>query len=99
MQFATIFVEAQEQAAVVDDRGFIPVKAINRKCRKRFDLNLFDLVASNSLGKFLKLESQLADIERLPWGAVSLCPPWRRPGKIWGIGLNYRDHAQDLKAE
>ena len=25
-------------------------------------------------------------------------PPYRHPQKIWGIGLNYRDHAQDLAA-
>jgi 2-keto-4-pentenoate hydratase/2-oxohepta-3-ene-1,7-dioic acid hydratase in catechol pathway len=99
MQFATIRIEAHEKAAVVDDRGFIPIKAINGKCRTRFDENLFNLIASNSLEGLLAFEAEFADIERLPWRAVSLCPPWRRPGKIWGIGLNYRDHARELKAE
>jgi 2-keto-4-pentenoate hydratase/2-oxohepta-3-ene-1,7-dioic acid hydratase in catechol pathway len=98
MQFATILFETHEQAAVVDDRGFIPVEAINSKHNTRFELNLFDLVASNRLEMLLELEYELADSERLPWGVVRVCPPWRRPGKIWGIGLNYREHAQDLKA-
>jgi len=36
-----------------------------------------------------------------PAGAMApgrLGPPYRHPHKIWGIGLNYRDHAQDLAA-
>jgi 2-keto-4-pentenoate hydratase/2-oxohepta-3-ene-1,7-dioic acid hydratase in catechol pathway len=28
--------------------------------------------------------------------AISFGPPLRRPGKIWCIGLNFRDHADDL---
>lgn len=28
-------------------------------------------------------------------GEVSFCAPVARPGKIWGIGLNYRDHIEE----
>jgi 2-keto-4-pentenoate hydratase/2-oxohepta-3-ene-1,7-dioic acid hydratase in catechol pathway len=31
-----------------------------------------------------------------PGDSVSFTAPYRRPRKIWGIGLNYRDHASDL---
>jgi 2-keto-4-pentenoate hydratase/2-oxohepta-3-ene-1,7-dioic acid hydratase in catechol pathway len=29
---------------------------------------------------------------------VQYAPPYRHPRKIWGIGLNYKDHAADLSA-
>ncbi|MFJ2200376.1 fumarylacetoacetate hydrolase family protein [Streptomyces violaceusniger] len=32
----------------------------------------------------------------VPVGDVVVTAPYRRPHKIWGIGLNYRDHAADL---
>ena len=33
-----------------------------------------------------------------PLGERALLAPYRHPRKIWGIGLNYRDHADDLGA-
>ncbi|MFD0663199.1 fumarylacetoacetate hydrolase family protein [Thermocatellispora tengchongensis] len=32
----------------------------------------------------------------MPPGEVVFTAPYRRPRKIWGIGLNYREHAADL---
>lgn len=51
-------------------------------------------------------QDQLAkslDSERLPrsgWrvGNLRFAPPLARPNKIWGIGLNFREHAADLAA-
>lgn len=37
------------------------------------------------------------ELPRLASAALTL--PFRPPGKIWGIGLNYRDHARDLDEE
>jgi len=34
--------------------------------------------------------------DAIPRGRVSYGPPYRRPRKIWGIGLNYAEHASDL---
>jgi len=32
----------------------------------------------------------------IPAESLSYAPPYRRPRKIWGIGLNYAEHAGDL---
>jgi len=32
----------------------------------------------------------------IPLGDVEFAPPYRHPPKIWGIGLNYAEHASDL---
>lgn len=37
-----------------------------------------------------------ASVEALPPEKAAFAPPYRRPGKIWGIGLNYAAHAADL---
>ena len=40
-----------------------------------------------------------ATAERVPRGAVSFGPVLDRPGKLFGIGLNYADHAADLSED
>jgi 2-keto-4-pentenoate hydratase/2-oxohepta-3-ene-1,7-dioic acid hydratase in catechol pathway len=34
----------------------------------------------------------------VPFGTARLAAPFRRPRMLWGIGLNYLDHARDLDA-
>nr|WP_087574999.1 fumarylacetoacetate hydrolase family protein [Sphingomonas sp. CDS-1] len=38
---------------------------------------------------------QLRGIEDVTISDVNLCAPVERPGKVWGIGLNYRDHIEE----
>lgn len=54
------------------------------------------------LGSAEGVEALVAAAEkapRLPLGEVRLRAPVRRPGKILGIGLNYRDHAKETGRE
>lgn len=44
------------------------------------------------------LAEHAADDALLDRGSTTLAAPYRRPRKIWGIGLNYRAHADDLGA-
>jgi 2-keto-4-pentenoate hydratase/2-oxohepta-3-ene-1,7-dioic acid hydratase in catechol pathway len=43
-------------------------------------------------------ELELEDLtgRAVPAESLSYAPPYRRPRKIWGIGLNYAEHAGDL---
>ena len=43
-------------------------------------------------------EKELPDLRDLliPEKEISFAPLYRRPRKIWGIGLNYQAHAKDL---
>jgi 2-keto-4-pentenoate hydratase/2-oxohepta-3-ene-1,7-dioic acid hydratase in catechol pathway len=96
MRLATINWQGSEQAAVVTARGLVPVAAINAQLGKAWPTGLFDLIAQG-------LDPQLArDAQRVatvvPAAEVRYRPLYRHPRKIWGIGLNYRDHAQDLSA-
>jgi 2-keto-4-pentenoate hydratase/2-oxohepta-3-ene-1,7-dioic acid hydratase in catechol pathway len=51
------------------------------------------------LPSLTQLADGLGTEELVPEGAVDYRPPYRRPHKIWGIGLNYADHAGDLHEE
>lgn len=96
MRLSTIHWQGNEQAAVVTARGLVPVAAINREHRKAWATNLFDLIGAGIHGELLAEAERTSTI--VPPSEVRYGPLYRHPRKIWGIGLNYRDHAQDLSA-
>lgn len=96
MRFATIVINDTEQAALACGDRWAP-------------LHLLD---ESLVGDLLALIEQQPDLHRLenlraaaeplsaelfiPAAEAVFRPPYRRPHKIWGIGLNYGDHAVDL---
>jgi 2-keto-4-pentenoate hydratase/2-oxohepta-3-ene-1,7-dioic acid hydratase in catechol pathway len=85
---------AGEEAAVITDRGAVAVRAINAYWGKSWPTDLFQLL-EQGVSPFL-----LRDAERTPEvldpSSVRFGPLYRHPRKIWGVGLNYREHARDL---
>ena len=96
MRLCTIKRDGREQAAVVTTSGIVPVAAINIHLRKSWPDDLYALILQGIDRRIL------ADAEQTPVkldpGSVQYGPLYRRPRKILGIGLNYRDHAADLNA-
>lgn len=60
--------------------------------------NPVDILAAGAAG-IEAVEKAIRSAPRLPLKAVKLCAPVGRPGKILGIGLNYRDHAAETGRE
>lgn len=96
MRICTIRLNGREQAAVVTPEGLVPVPAINAHCGKAWPEDLFGLLQSGISPQLLADARQTP--HKLQAGSVPLGPLYRHPRKILGIGLNYRDHAQDLNA-
>lgn len=96
MRLCTIRRGGAEEAAVVTETGVLPVKSINAWLGKSWPTDLFDLLQQGLSPQLL------ADARETPGAldpkAVTFGPLYRHPRKIWGIGLNYRDHAADLNA-
>ncbi len=96
MRLCTIRIDGAETAAVVTDAGVVPVSRINSHHGLSWAAELLTLIEQGLTPALLR------DAERTPGAldpaAVEYGPPYRRPRKIWGIGLNYRDHASDLQA-
>ncbi len=103
MRLATIKQNFVETAVVVTDLGVIPVEVINDKFSKNWATNLLEIIQSGDLQMMNKWylaggKGQLKELKHhtIPKGQIQFAPLYRRPRKIWGIGLNYMDHAADL---
>jgi 2-keto-4-pentenoate hydratase/2-oxohepta-3-ene-1,7-dioic acid hydratase in catechol pathway len=95
VRFATLRTDGTERAAVlVPGRGYAPLGAVDASLPD-------DLVAALSGGLPADLPMRAAgldDARLIPIGRAAFGALLRRPRKLLGIGLNYREHAGDLEA-
>lgn len=80
---------ADGRALLGDDEGYVPLEAA--------DPGMTDVEGALRAAAAGTLpQPGEASAEPIPVGALSFGPPLLRPGKLWGIGLNYAEHAADL---
>ena len=96
MRLATIRQNGEEMAAVILPGGQLPVREMS-DLQGGKEVDLLSLLES---GRFHELKG-LYDQEKVEVRAAlsvrfEYGPLYRRPRKIWGIGLNYVEHAGDL---
>lgn len=96
MRLCTLRLKGQETAAVVTEHGVVPVARINAYLGRAWPTDLYALLQQGLALNLLRDAERTPDA--LPPSAVEYAPPYRHPRKIWGIGLNYKDHAADLSA-
>lgn len=103
MILATVKSGAAETAAVVLPDGAVPIEQVNAIFREDWPTNLFSLLENRRAHDFQSWfrsldETALDELagRAMPLRRVSYGPLYRRPRKIWGIGLNYAEHAGDL---
>jgi len=106
MRLITIQGENQEYAGILIKDKVIPVSSINQMFSEKepWPTTILDIINS---GKLQSMNDWLSrkDTEALVQQAsgvkdmseIKAGPLYRRPSKIWGIGLNYVEHASDLK--
>ena len=103
MKLATIKHNNIEQIAIRVSSGFVMVASVNQHCGKNWPTEMLALLQSGGLESLTAwynaegrntLETFTDQI--LPQEQVTFAPLYRHPSKIWGIGLNYREHAADL---
>jgi len=106
MQLATLRNEhGDESLHYFHDRHFIAVEDVAAVFGAFFPTDFLSLLESGELPEMIAWWDAQADerLPRLPEFSIHLdhatpAPLYRRPRKIWGIGLNYCDHAADLDA-
>jgi 2-keto-4-pentenoate hydratase/2-oxohepta-3-ene-1,7-dioic acid hydratase in catechol pathway len=103
MKLATVQYNGHETGALVSQYGVILIDVLNNELNQEWSTNLFDLITSQQLDrlkewyyaageeKISKLKTKMISFED-----VKYAPLYRHPRKIWGIGLNYVEHAADL---
>jgi 2-keto-4-pentenoate hydratase/2-oxohepta-3-ene-1,7-dioic acid hydratase in catechol pathway len=96
MRLAAIRLDGREHVAVVTPGGLLPVE--------RIGFPQGDVLSLLESGLFYELLDRYGEQGMLasrgdaavPHERVEYGPLYRRPRKIWGIGLNYVEHAGDL---
>jgi len=106
MRIATLSMEGSETAGIVTDAGVVPIKAVNNEFGTSWPVDVFQLILTGQLRKLTQWhDNEGRDLIRrsshlaVPADEVRYAPLFRNPGKIWGIGLNYREHAHDLNEQ
>lgn len=106
MRLATIIIDEKEQLAVCMPDGCAPVAAINQTFGSQWPETMDVLIQTQQLERFREWFRRTGrrelDARRDLWLDQKQCtygPPFRRPPKIWGIGLNYSAHARDLSEQ
>ncbi len=103
MKIASILFDGQEVAGIMTDYGCLPIPLINRRFHNDWPNDVFGILAEERLGEiknwFYQNNGALArrlKERSIPKKSIRFAPLYRRPRKIWGIGLNYKAHAEDL---
>lgn len=103
MRFATIKTRGAETAALMLPEGALPVAEINASLNTDWPTSIFGLLEGGGLRDlqswFLGLDETARDSLRdrvVAPERTEYAPLYRRPRKIWGIGLNYAEHVEDL---
>jgi 2-keto-4-pentenoate hydratase/2-oxohepta-3-ene-1,7-dioic acid hydratase in catechol pathway len=106
MRLATIIIDEKEQLALCLPDGCTPVAAINRAFGSQWPETMEAMIQTQQLNRFRQWFRSTGRREvqarRDLWMDLRHCiygPPFRRPPKIWGIGLNYSAHARDLSEQ
>jgi 2-keto-4-pentenoate hydratase/2-oxohepta-3-ene-1,7-dioic acid hydratase in catechol pathway len=103
MKIATILLDGQEVASIITDYGYVPIPFINQQFNKDWPHDLFSILTEEKLEEIKRwfyknsdsLSQELEELSILK-ELIQFAPLYRRPRKIWGIGLNYKAHAEDL---
>ncbi|TFF98376.1 MAG: FAA hydrolase family protein [Promethearchaeota archaeon] len=103
MKLATINQNNQEIAAIMVEDRLFPLPIVNENYSTDWNDTLDQILENNKLEELISWfnnegKESLENTQKLglPYSGVNFGPLYRHPHKIWGIGLNYRDHAKDL---
>ncbi len=100
MRLTTLRLDGAEPGALVRPGGAVPLPALNERFGADWPVTVQELLEA---GRVEELRDWVAgqdggrlDELALPQEQLVYAPLYRRPRKIWGIGLNYVEHAADL---
>jgi len=102
MRLATIKLGGAEIAGIVTEQGILPIKAVNAMKGTAWEETMFALITAGQVRGLTNWynaggKEELAAIPGVvPYDKAVYAPLYRNPKRIFGIGLNYVDHAGDI---
>jgi 2-keto-4-pentenoate hydratase/2-oxohepta-3-ene-1,7-dioic acid hydratase in catechol pathway len=101
MRLCSIRMKNHPVAGIFVGGKVVPIHEINSILGTSFSISLGELIFQEQVDDLRRVTHNVSLVDfkgvRLP--KTELCAPYTRPEKIWGIGLNYPDHAKDLQAD
>lgn len=102
MRLATIRLHGAEVAGIVARGGVLPIAMLNAAKGTAWKEEMYALICARQIPGLTAWYNAggREEIETLPglvpWTQVNFAPLYRNPRRIFGIGLNYADHAGDI---
>lgn len=102
MRLATIKYNGKELAGIVTDKGILPITALNATKGTAWKEEMYDLICAQQVPGLTQWYNQggKEELETIPGlvptEQVVYAPLYRNPRRIFGIGLNYVEHAGDI---
>ena len=101
MRLATIKYNDLEQAAIVTPKGHVLLATINQVKGTSWQTTLYQLICADEIPPLTEWynaggKEELETMASVSFGEAVYAPLYRTPPRIFGIGLNYKDHASDL---
>lgn len=102
MRLATIKYNGKELAGIVVDKGILPIAALNTAKGTAWKEEMYALICAQQVPVLTHWYNQSGkeELESIPGlvpaDQVVYAPLYRNPRRIFGIGLNYAEHAGDI---
>ena len=102
MRLATIKYNGKELAGIVVDKGILPISALNTAKGTAWKEEMYALICAQQVPVLTQWYNQggKEELESIPGlvpaDQVIYAPLYRNPRRIFGIGLNYVEHAGDI---
>ncbi len=104
MRLATIKLNNAEVAGIVTEKGIYPIEELNKNKGTAWKTEMMELIQAQEIPQLTAWYNAGGkdELETLPGvvpaAEVVYAPLYRNPKRIFGIGLNYVDHAGDIGA-
>ena len=99
MRLANLRIDGTEHPAVLDpSRGWVPLAALAGAGPTDIPALIATGLGADVRERLLGAALAAPDAVVVASDGAVLAAPFRRPRMLWGIGLNYREHARDLGA-
>jgi 2-keto-4-pentenoate hydratase/2-oxohepta-3-ene-1,7-dioic acid hydratase in catechol pathway len=106
LKIATVFHQEKEVAGLITTHGCLPIPLLNQRLNQDWPTDLLQILVEGQLEEIQSWFhrnrdsiSQEYQTDFIPPKSIQYAPLYRQPRKIWGIGLNYKTHADDLSEE
>lgn len=101
MRLATIKINNGETACIISEKGVVTIDTLNQAKNAHWHNEIYSMICSEEIPKLTEWyncggKKELTEMDYIPFNQVTYGPLYTNPPRIFGIGLNYKDHAGDL---